>query len=70
MVGPGVCRSEGAAKFAHNPARVGEKIIMQRRGDERRAIRRAENHVGEEMGVGVGQVLSPLRGWGGFYSIS
>ena len=48
----------------------GEKIIVQRRGDKRRAVLGAENDVGEEIGVSVGHVLSPLRGLGGFCSNS
>ena len=62
VVGSRVCRSKGPAKFADNSAQVGEKIVVQRRGDERLTALGAENNVGKEVCVGVGHVLSPLRG--------
>jgi hypothetical protein len=38
---------------------------VQGRGDKRFAVLGAKDNVGQEVGVGVGHVLSPLRGWGG-----
>lgn len=67
MVGSGVGGPEGATEFAYNAAQVGEKTIVKRRGDKRLAVLGAEDHVGEQVRVGVWHVLSPLRGLGGFY---
>jgi hypothetical protein len=68
VVGSGVGGPERAAKLAHDSAQVGKKIVVKRSGDERLAVLGAKDNVREEVRVGVGYVLSPLRGLGEFYS--
>src|SRR5208283_3231933 len=43
---------------------------MKRGGDKRLSVFGAKDNVRQEVRVGVGHVLSPLRGLGGFYSNS
>ena len=70
MVGSGVSGPERSANFAYDSSHVGEKIVMQRRGDQRCSVLRAEYHVGKKVRIGVRHLLSPLRGLEGFYSNS
>jgi hypothetical protein len=43
VVGSGVGGPQHAAKLAHDSAHIGEKIVMQRCGDKRRAVPGTEN---------------------------
>jgi len=62
VVRSGVCGPEGAAEFAHHSAQVAEKIVLECRSNQWRTVFGAENHVGQQVGVRVGHILSPLRG--------
>ena len=64
MVGPGVRGPEHTPNLAHDSSSVGKAIAEQRRGDQRRAVLRAEDHVGEKVRIGVRLVRSPPRGLG------
>jgi len=70
VVGSRVRSPERTANLAHDSAQVGEQIVMKRGGDKRLTVLGAKDNVREEVRVGVGHALSPLRGLGGFYSNS
>ena len=62
VVRSGVCGSEHATQFAHNSAQVAQEIALECRGNQWLAVFGAENHVGQQVGVRMGHILSPLRG--------
>jgi len=67
VVRSGIRRFQGAAELAQDAAHVNEKTVVKCRGNQRLPVLGAEDHVGEQVSIGMGHGLSPLRGLLGFY---